>query len=282
VAGDNPHHTGLRAASSDYFDVLGVPILEGRIFDSRPRSEVVVNQTFARRFLAADGRPATRHRVTIDKSGKWYDVVGVVADLPENPGRPTPTPEIFMLYSNNYWPLLNFALRTTTPARILAPLIREEVSRLDSTVIVKSVMPLEDKLRESTAVSGVRSGLVGTAAMLALLLMAIGIHGLIAGDVTARWREFGVRLALGATVPTIRMLLIRKIGALASIGLVAGIAAVLLTTRLLTSSFAGLPPVRVQTFVAVSSVIGLAAFTAILWPLYRIGRVDPATALRHE
>ena len=165
---------------------------------------------------------------------------------------------------------------------MLAPLIRDEVTKLDSTVIVKSVGPMRDRLSESTRDSRVRSILVGASATLALLLMAIGVYGLIAGDVAARWREFGIRLALGANVGGLRVLLIRKIALLAAVGLVAGIAVVMMTSNLLTHSFEGLPPVEARTVVAVCAVIGLAALTAILWPLYRVARVDPATALRHE
>lgn len=278
----DPHRSGLRIASPGYFDVLGVPILEGRMFDSRLRAEVVVNQTFAKRFLSTDGRPATAHRVTVDKSGKWYDVVGVIADLPIDPARTAPTPEVFMLYSNNYWPLLNFVLRTSAPPNLLAPLIRDEVAKLDGTVIAKSIVPLQEKLKESTTNSAVRSSLVGAAAVLALLLMAIGIHGLIASDVSARWREFGIRLALGATVPSIRRHLITKIAALAAVGVATGIAAVLLTANLLAASFAGLPPIHIATIASVCAAIAIASLTAILWPLYRIARIHPATALRHE
>ena len=287
-----PHPSGHRAASPNYFATLSVPLLEGRMFDANPeRLEVVVNQAFAKLYLA-DGRPAAAHQVAFDRveskdkktpqDWNWRQVVGVVADLPQDPSKEGAEPEVFQNFLQSYWPYLNFAIHSTAPASVLAPLIREEVAKLDGAVIAGHIGPLKDRLGESVADRGVRSALVGAAAALALLLMAIGIHGLIAGDVANRWREFGVRLAMGATIPSIRRLLLQKIAALALAGIAVGIGAVLLTSNLLESAFQNLAPASVPTLLVVCLTIALAALSAILWPLYRIGRIDPSTALRHE
>ncbi len=285
----DPHPSGQRLASPGYFSTLSVPLLEGRMFDANPeRFEVVVNQTFAKRYLS-DGRPATAHNLAFGPAAKpagkkdeWYQVVGVVADLPPDATQPNATPDVFRLYTHSFWPYLNFTLRTATPTEVLAPLIRDEVARLDGTVIVESIAPLKDRLGESVSGQRVRSALVGASAALALLLMAIGIHGLIAGDVATRWREFGVRLAMGATIPSLRRLLFQKIAVLALVGLTLGTGAVLLTSNLLEAAFQNLAPVSAPTFLVVGLAIALAALSASLWPLYRIGRIEPSTALRHE
>ncbi|HEY3744130.1 MAG TPA: ABC transporter permease [Bryobacteraceae bacterium] len=277
-----PIHTSMHVASPGYFNVMNVRLLEGRMFDIRNKvEEYVVNEAFARRYFT-DGRPASAQRLAFGTSNAWSDVVGVVSNLPQDAADETPEPEIFTYYANDYWPYLNFAFQTSTPAAVLAPLIRQRVAKLDGTVIVKSIEPMREKIKEGTKDERIRSTLVGSFALLALLLMAIGIHGLIASDVSARWREFGIRLALGATVPSLRLLLIAKIAALAAIGFAAGITAVLLTSNLLTASFAGLPPIRTATIAAVCAAIAIASLTAILWPLYRIARIHPAAALRHE
>lgn len=280
-----PHPSGQRVASTEYFKTLSVPLLEGRMFDSiAERLEVVVNETFAKRYLT-DGRPATAHFVSFDKAGKkeqWFQVVGVVADLPQNPTQQKADPDVFRLYSKSFWPYLNFTLRTTEPVSVLAPLIREEVAKLNGTVIVQSIAPLKDRMGESVSDRGVRSALVGASAILALFLMSIGIHGLIAGDVATRWREFGIRLALGATIPSIRMLLIQKIAALALLGIAVGMGAVFFSSNLLEAAFEGLSPVGATTLIVVGTAIASAAGTALLWPLFRIGIIDPSTALRHE
>ena len=281
IATAAPIHAGMRLSSPEYFDIMKVRLLEGRMFGVRKQIEFVANEAFAKRYFT-DGRPASAQRVSFGASNVWYDVVGVVSNLRQDAAKAEAAPELFTFYPNDYWPYLNFVLETNTPASVLAPLIREEVARLDGTVVVKSVVPMKDRLKDSTKDSRVRSILVGASATLALLLMAIGVHGLIAGDVATRWREFGIRLALGATVPSLRIQLVQKIAVLSAIGLAAGIAIVVMTSNLLAASFEGLPPVRVITLAAVCLAIGAAALTAILWPLYRIARIDPSTALRHE
>lgn len=271
--------SGKRSASSSYFAALGVPLLRGRLFDDRvERKEAVVNETFVRRFLnAAD--PISR-RILFGKES--YEIVGVVGNIRQEATLVEARPEFFLFSENAGWPVSNFVIRSSTPLRVLAPQIRKEVAALDPMIIIASLSTLDEALGESTATPRVRSYLIGGFALLALLLAAIGIHGLFAADVATRWKEFGVRLALGGAVADLRNMLLTRAAWLLVIGCALGIAAVVATSKLLESAVEGLQPARLSTGFVVAALVLLAALVAIWWPLRRLSRVDPSSALRHE
>jgi putative ABC transport system permease protein len=147
---------------------------------------------------------------------------------------------------------------------------------------VRSVSTMGDEVGSASFDGKVRSEIIGGFALIALLLMAIGLHGLIAGDIATRWREFGVRLAMGATNGSIRGQVLGKTAGLLLAGCAAGGLAVFATSRLIEASLEGMAPVHASTALAVLLAVALAAGSAILWPLRRLARIDPATALRHE
>ena len=142
---------------------------------------------------------------------------------------------------------------------------------------------LREEAREMDLVLWIENwGLDFKQSVRSLLLAAIGIHGLFAADVATRWKEFGVRLALGGAVGDLRNMLLTRAAWLLAIGCALGIAAVVATSKLLESAVEGLQPARLSTGFVVAALVLLAALVAIWWPLRRLSRVDPSSALRHE
>lgn len=285
--GPAPVHTGFRLASPEYFDIMKIRLLAGRMFAGRKArahepAEFIANEAFAQRYFAV-GRPADGQRIAFaNEATVWHPIVGVVANVQRDPAHPEGVPELYTYYANDFWPQLNFVLESTSSAATLAPLIRAEVAKLDGSVIVKSVSPLEEKLGTGTRDSRIRSTLVSGLAALALILMSMSIYGLIAGDVSTRWREFGVRLALGATQGHLRLQLMRKTAGIAALGMVGGWLGVWTTSRLLSVSLTELPPLRFTTAAVVCLLIGVTALAAIVAPLRRMSRIDPVFALRQD
>jgi predicted permease len=271
--------SGKRSASSSYFAALGVPLLRGRLFaDRAERQEAVVNETFVRRILNHED-PIGR-RILFGKES--YEIVGVAGNILQEPTLTEARPEFFIYSESGGWPVSNFVIRATAPLSVLAAQIRKEVAAVDPMITITQLTTLDEAVGESARTPRVRSYLIGGFALLALLLAAIGIHGLFAADVATRWKEFGVRLALGGTVPSLRGLLMRRAAWLLAIGCGLGVVAVALTSKVLESAVEGLEPARLTTGFAVAALVLLAALGAIWWPLRRLAKVDPASALRHD
>ncbi len=284
ISGINPTgsmNCGKRSASSSYFATMGIPLLRGRLFEDRAkRNEIVVNESFVRKFL--NGTDPIGRKVQFARNKGSLEIVGVVGNIRQEASQQEANPELFLYFEDGFWPISNFVIRSTTPLSVLGPMIRQEVGNLDSMVVIDRLSSLDEALGEATSAPRIRSYLVGSFALLALVLAAIGIHGLIAADVARRWKEFGIRLALGGSVPALRTMLLKRAAWLLSIGSVLGIAAVVGTSKLLESAVEGLQPARVATGLIVALLILLAALAAIWWPLRRLAGVDPASALRHE
>ncbi len=277
-----------RAVSDGYFAVVGTPLLEGRVWrdDLETRRELVVNQTFARRYLPAGG--ALGARLTFDVESKpgtqptWYEVVGVVPDIRQRPNQPAPLPEVYLSYRQTYWPIATLVLRGHGDPRALAGQVRAAVRALDPDLVIDGITPLTDELALATAPSTVRTWLVTIFALAALLLAAIGLYGLLAGDVTQRTHEIGVRLALGAAPAQVRWMLVRRGLGLAGTGLVLGLVGALGLGRLLASLLFGISATDVAAFLGAGLAILLMALVACWLPARRAARLDPSVALRRE
>jgi putative ABC transport system permease protein len=276
------YQSGMRAASSSYFATIGVPLLKGRLFTDRAKvREAVVNQAFIRKNLPAGMDPIGR-KISFNKGKSWYEITGVIGDVRQEPQQVEAAPEAFIFYQNAYWPMLHFAVRSNAPLTVLAPQIRQAVSKLDGMALITRLGTMDEAVGEATRQPRVRSLLVGSFALLALLLAAIGVHGLIAADLAARWKEFGVRLALGGTLQKLRLIVVSKTLRLLVAGGSLGVAAVAASSQILESSVDGLQPARITTALLTGGLLLLAALAAILWPLRKVAKIDPISALRHD
>lgn len=274
----------FRAVTANYFAALGVPVLEGRLFDDREdRREVVVNETFARRLFPGES-PLDRDIVFDEKAPErsTFRIVGVVGDLRMQITDRRPVPETFVSRTHTYWPLLTFAIQASGDPLALAPAVRAAVQRVDPQQVVRRLEPLPSRLRGAETEPRTRALLLGGFSAAALLLSAIGLFGLLAQDVTQRRREIAIRMALGAGPGRVRRAVLRRSLILAGLGLAAGTVLAIQGGEVLRGLLYGIEPADPFALAATAAVLLAVAGAAGFVPARRATRVDPITALRCE
>jgi putative ABC transport system permease protein len=275
----------IRRAFPGNFGTLRQRVVSGREFaaadDARAPLVALVNEAWVRRYFPGRDVLGKRIRLGSDKN-PLHTIVGVVGDAHEN-GLDKPVPPVYYYPSAQFPPdRMTFVLRSPN-AKALVPQAREAVARIDRTQPAGEAGLLEDSLATSLAARRFPLQLLGCFALLALVLSAVGIYGVTAYAVAQRTREFGVRMAVGATGgEVVRMVLRRALG-LAAAGIGAGILAALASVRLLSSQLvAGVSPHDPLTYALVAGVLALVALLASALPALRAARIDPMIALRSE
>jgi putative ABC transport system permease protein len=287
-------HAEFRSITPDYFRTLRLPILEGREFradDIRARpGSVIVNESFVRRHVPTGSALGRSLRFA-----PWLgslEIVGVVADAKRafNAGD---EPALYLPPDGtdgiaNLTMLARVSNRngvTSSAGGVsegVVTAVREALRQLDPQMAAYNVTTLEETLSHQSANPRFHGLLSMACAVVALLLAVIGLYGVLAYSVRARWREFGIRVALGATAGTVLSDVLRQALTLTGIGLAAGLAGSYLATRSLTSLLFGVTPHDATTFVAVSALFIATALCAAYIPSRRATRLDPAVALRAE
>jgi len=270
----------IMLASQDYFRTIGVPLRDGRFFTSADDLErpnvIIVNEALASRYWPAE--PAVGKRI-IDRDGDVYTIVGVVANLRQQLALP-PVDEIYVPMRQLPYLSTNWVMRSTTSLDALAPLVREAVYDVDPNQPVHRLEPLTDIRSASLAPPRLTATLLGAFAVLALVITAAGIGGVIAFSVNQRTQEFGVRVALGARRRDVVSMVVGEGVRLAAKGLAIGAAGALLLGGVLSTMLFGIGPADGITYTIVSSVLLIVAALACLVPALRAASVDPMQALR--
>jgi predicted lysophospholipase L1 biosynthesis ABC-type transport system permease subunit len=246
----------------------------------------VINQAFAERYL--DGREAVGARIRPagrGDPGPWAEVVGVVGNA-RNSGISSPTrPEVFipMEQGRDSWNQLFLLVRgETADAAALLPSVRAAVASLDAEQPVYAIQTLEDALATSSFQTRVSTLLLGVFALVALVLAAVGIYGVMSYAVTARTQEIGVRLAVGASRENVIWLVLRQVLNLSALGIAIGLGLLLAAGKALTGLLYGVRPSDPLTITAVTALLAGVALLAAWVPAWRASRVDPIQALRYE
>lgn len=278
----------LNSVSPDYFRTFGVPLLAGRDFNASdttagPQS-VIVNEAFARRYWPNESavgkrlfQPAGR-----GKPDDVWEIVGVTGSMASRGLREAPRPMMFRPCSQ--WPgkSMTLSIRSALDASATIARTRELVKSLDANVPMFRVRTMAQQRSGALALERMAATLLGGFGVLALLLAALGLYGVLAYSVSRRIREIGVRMALGAQIGDVLALVLRQGLLLVGVGTVAGLAGAVAVTRLLKSFLHGIEPLDPLTFGVVVGLLALVAFVACWLPARRASRVDPIVALRHE
>ena len=275
------------AVTADYFEVMRVPVVRGRTFDARDGSEappvVIVNDTMARMFWPGEDPVGRRIKYGLLAGGApWMTIVGVVADTRRTGYDEAVRPETYLPHAQSVAASLQLVVRTTGDPDLAAPILRAVVRSIDPLVPLSAVGPLEGQLSALTAQRRLNTLLMSVFGLVAATLAAIGIYGVIAYSVDRRTRELGVRMALGASTPSILGLVIRETLTLAGAGLIAGLVGALALTRVVSSLLYDVSAADPATFAVIGLVTVLVALAACLVPAVRATRVDPIAALRTD
>ena len=273
-----------------YFAAMGIPLFEGRTLErldptSEPR-EVVVSRGFAQRYWK--GESAIGKRVRILVNGPWFTVVGVAGHvrttaLERAPDETVYCPIVPAAIDPRWKPRdLAFVVRTAGHPSDLVASIRGVVRRVDPSVPIYAARPMTDILSQAAARTSATFLLLAAASMVALLLGATGVYGVMSYVVSLRTREIGVRLALGAQPSDVRSMVARHAAIVVATGIAVGLAGATGLTRVLSALLYEVSPTDPVAFAAAALVLGLVGLVASLIPARRAARIDPLTALRIE
>ena len=274
-----------RSVTPDYFRAMGTPLLAGRTFTDKEAwhkpTAVIINQTLARR-LWPNENPLGKRIKDGAPNSTWVEIVGVAADTKEDELTAEVRDAIYLPYVVSPNPAMTLVLRTKTEPLSLVAAASAEIRRVDSEQAVSGINTLASVLDEATAQPRFNAALLALFALLALVLAAVGIYGVIAYSVAQRTQEIGVRMALGATARDVLRLVIGQGLKLALFGVVLGLGGAWALTRLLQSLLFGVSPTDWLTFAGISVLVTLTALLACWIPARRATKVDPLIALRCE
>src|SRR3954467_213528 len=281
---DSAIPTDWRVVTPGFFQTMNTPLLRGRDFTDADAPAgapnlVIVSQTTAKRFWG-DADPLGR---TLHRQGdltRQYTVVGVVGDV-RQAALSRETPAIYYP-SIGLTAAMGIVVRTEAPPASLLPTVREKVHHLDPALPLSSVRTMEEWVSNNAAQPRLNAILLAVFAVVAMLIAAIGIYGVLAYSVNQRPREIGLRMALGAPRAQVLQLIVREGMTVGAIGIVAGIVAALALSRVLASLVFDVQVRDPLTYVAVAAVLALVALVACIIPARKASRVDPMVALRTE
>ncbi len=282
-----PADIGYTMVRGDWFKALKIPLVAGRTFDDGDTPDkpgvVTINEAAAKFYFPNGNAVGSRVRIGPNSKAPLVTVVGVVGDMRDAANWAAPVPTIYdNARQQTWWPSLSLVVRTSGDPMGAVPAIRNALHAADPTLALRDVAPLDDVIGESLSARRFALGLATCFALLALVLAAVGIYGVLAYSVNARTREFGVRLALGATPGNVLFLVLRQGLAWSLTGLTVGIAGALLFGRVLASSLFGVRTTDALTFAAVAIGLLMVALIACVVPAGRATRVDPINSLRAE
>jgi predicted permease len=292
VSSAEESHVFFNMVAPDYFETLGIPVLQGREFAAQDGGNAamvaIINRTMARHYFG-DESPIGK-RLNFDTGKKWptMEIVGVVADSKYNDLREASTDFVYVNRTQirTWHPAPNVVgvldVRATGNAKALSGPLREAIHSLDSSVKVTGIKTLRQQIDESLHQDRLIASLCGIFSLLALTLTCVGLYGTLSFSVVRRTNEIGVRMALGARPTNIFRLVIGQGMRLVIVGLVIGAAGALASASLLAKLLFGVKGADPVTFVGVSVVLIVAAILACYLPARRAMRVDPMVALRYE
>jgi putative ABC transport system permease protein len=275
------------SVSPDYFRVMGIPLVAGRFFNqhdvaSAPRVSLI-SQAMARLYFPNQDPLGKRLIFGFPPDGgAEREVVGIVGDVRDAGLGQNPGPMMYVPYRQAPFWGANLVLKTTLSPSSVAAAIREEVRKMDKDLPVTDVAAMPDIIEASVAQPRVGTFLLGVFAVMALVLAATGIFGVISYSVSCRTNEMGIRMALGASSGTILRMVLRETLLLAFAGLAVGVPGALVAARLLGHLLFGVSANDPVTLAAVAATLATVAALAGYLPARRAMRVDPMVALRYE
>jgi putative ABC transport system permease protein len=273
----------IRVVSPDYFATLGIRFVAGRPFGPQDtalsKPVVIVNRAFAQKYLGTNAVGTTLWNDTPTVQGP--EVIGVIDDVRHRSVTDVPAPELYRVFEQaNAGTQLNLAVKTVNASAEYARTLRSLVEQHNPLIDVDAVTPLDALLGTSLAQPRLNAVLAGALALLALIVAAVGLFGVLGYAVAQRTREIGVRTALGARPIDIVCLVLRQGLVMAGCGIVVGLIASFIVARTLATLLFGVTTSDPTTYLIVPAIVLVTSGVACLSPARRAAHVDPLTALR--
>jgi putative ABC transport system permease protein len=264
---------------------MGIPLRAGRTFDDRDSSTAppaaIVSETFASRYWPGQDPIGRRLRFDEDNSD-WFTVVGLVGDVRQlGLSREAPA-LLFLPYEQFALPFTSVAVRSSLPQAAVTPLLKSQLAAIDPDLPFADISSLQEEVEGNMDQPRFRATLIGAFALLALMLAAVGVYGLISFTVTQRTREIGIRVALGAAPRQVIRSVLREGVMLALAGIGLGLAGAFAAARALSAFLFGVGASDPLTFSGVAVLMLLVAVAASYLPSRRALKIDPVVALRAE
>jgi putative ABC transport system permease protein len=284
-----------QAISENYYRVLGIQLLAGRLFSEHDTSEtepfVIVDRQFVRRhFPSRSIDQVIGQRLRFDGEGQpWRRIVGIVGEVRQSQLDEQPRAQIYRpwtqmneAFAPDFLRAMDLLVKNAGAPADLVPAIKSEVQQIDKEQPLGNVAPLESLLDDSITPRRFYAVLLAAFSIVALLLAAIGLYGVMAYTVAQRTREIGIRVALGALRRHILRLVLQEGAVLVLIGAAFGLLAAVASSRLLASLLYGVSPTDPQLYLLLSFLLIAVALFACYLPARRAMKIDPMVALRHE
>ena len=284
----------LYMVSADYFKTMGIELIRGRLFTAQDTREsppaALIDEVFARQYFPNQDPLGQRFKLSVPNA-ETHEIIGIVRHVEHAglEGQTANTAEFYFDFDQipianlpRYVRRVNVLLRTTVEPLSLVGAVRNQIAALDKDQAVFNVRTMEQAVSRSVAARRFTMILLAVFAVLALVLAAVGIYGVISYSVAQRTREVGIRMALGARTSDVIKLVVRDGLKLVMIGVGIGLAAAFALTRLMTTLLFGVTPTDAVTYATVALGLVLVALIACCIPARRATKVDPLVALRFE
>jgi predicted permease len=273
--------------SPDFFKTLQMPLVAGSGFErpggtDRPRV-AIVNERFAARFNLGNDAVGKRMKTGGGDGPLDMEIVGVVRNAKYSDVKADPPPQLFMQRERApFLGAMTFYLRSDLPTGAVRTAVEQVVSRLDNALPLMDFRTVDDQARENVFLDRFMSTLAAALAIMATVLAAIGIYGVLSYGVVQRLREIGLRIALGAAPQNVRGMVLKQVGWMAAVGIVVGVGLAALLGVAGRALFFGVAPADPIVPAAAVLALTLVVLGAAYWPARRAAHVDPVTALRGD
>ena len=280
-------HSNRDEIGPDYFRTLGIPLIAGREFtiaDNAGAPKVaIVNEEFVRHFFAGQNPLGRRFAVGGGNVAPDIEIVGVVKDARSSGIKQAPVRTFFLPHRQDLRPgTLYFYLRSAVEPERIASAVRAAVASLDSNLPIRGMKTINDQIDQDLFAQRILSNLTTGFAVLATLLAALGLYGVLAYNIARRTREIGIRMALGADAAHVRALVVREVAVMLLIGTVAGLGSAVATGRLVENMLYGMRAWDPEIYAASAVLLWFIALAAAYLPATKATSVDPLVALRYE
>ena len=285
-----PVDVGTAQIAPRYFETIGTPIVVGREIERNdldsPRKVAVVNEAFVRQFLPGERRPDTR-TLSFDDSkaegGEPTYIVGVVRDVRHAGIQSAPVPTVYTPSGQGpNFGLPTILMRTQASLFALLPMLYRELDRIGPSIAFERISTLRQEVDDSIFEQRMLAAIGGFFGVLALVLAAIGLYGVVAYGTARRTAEIGVRMALGAPRMQVVWMILRDSLVLVAAGMVLGLPAALAAARAVESVLFDVRPADPITFATTTAVLAAIGVGAAFLPARRAARLEPSQVLRHE